>query len=241
MPLTPNDVHNVAFKKPSLGKRGYDEDEVDVFLDLVEQELARLIDENRDLRQRVADLEDEGAPGGRVADEQPSAQATKILGMAQEMADRLTADARAESEATLTSARASADEMVSGAREKSQSMLGQARDRAEAMVVDARSKAEKLLTDAKDRAQSTVAAAQDKANRLAADAEKQHTEILGAINAQRGLIEGRIEQLRTFEREYRSRLKAYFEAQLEDLAADESAAPAPNVDAARARQVPGNN
>ena len=34
MPLTPADVHNVAFKKPSIGKRGYDEDEVDAFLDL---------------------------------------------------------------------------------------------------------------------------------------------------------------------------------------------------------------
>ena len=43
MPLTPADVANVAFSKPPLGKRGYDEDEVDAFLDLVEAELARLI------------------------------------------------------------------------------------------------------------------------------------------------------------------------------------------------------
>ena len=40
MPLTPADVHNVVFKKPPIGKRGYDEDEVDAFLDLVEQALA---------------------------------------------------------------------------------------------------------------------------------------------------------------------------------------------------------
>ena len=46
MPLTPADVHNVAFKKPSIGKRGYDEDEVDAFLDVVEAELSRLIEEN---------------------------------------------------------------------------------------------------------------------------------------------------------------------------------------------------
>jgi DivIVA domain-containing protein len=26
MPLTPADVHNVAFKKPPIGKRGYDEE-----------------------------------------------------------------------------------------------------------------------------------------------------------------------------------------------------------------------
>ena len=36
MPLTPADVHNVAFSKPPIGKRGYNEDEVDAFLDLVE-------------------------------------------------------------------------------------------------------------------------------------------------------------------------------------------------------------
>ena len=59
MPLTPADVHNVAFSKPPIGKRGYNEDEVDAFLDLVEQELSRLIEENADLRQRVAELDAE--------------------------------------------------------------------------------------------------------------------------------------------------------------------------------------
>jgi DivIVA domain-containing protein len=42
MPLTPDDVHNVAFSKPPVGKRGYNEDEVDAFLDLVESTLTRL-------------------------------------------------------------------------------------------------------------------------------------------------------------------------------------------------------
>ena len=54
MRLTPADVHNVAFKKPSIGKRGYDEDEVDAFLDIVEAELTQLIEENNELRQQVA-------------------------------------------------------------------------------------------------------------------------------------------------------------------------------------------
>ena len=59
MPLTPADVHNVAFSKPPIGKRGYNEDEVDAFLDLVENELTRLIEENADLRQRVTELDQE--------------------------------------------------------------------------------------------------------------------------------------------------------------------------------------
>ena len=64
MPLTPADVHNVAFSKPPIGKRGYNEDEVDAFLDLVENELTRLIEENSDLRQRINELDQELAAGG---------------------------------------------------------------------------------------------------------------------------------------------------------------------------------
>ncbi|MBB0969634.1 DivIVA domain-containing protein, partial [Dietzia aerolata] len=56
MPLTPADVHNVAFSKPPIGKRGYNEDEVDQFLDLVEKELAELVADNEDLRHRVDEL-----------------------------------------------------------------------------------------------------------------------------------------------------------------------------------------
>lgn len=64
MPLTPADVHNVAFKKPPIGKRGYDEEEVDAFLDEVERELARLIEENNELRAQVERGGRGGAPAG---------------------------------------------------------------------------------------------------------------------------------------------------------------------------------
>jgi DivIVA domain-containing protein len=70
MPLTPADVHNVAFSKPPIGKRGYNEDEVDAFLDLVENELSRLIEENADLRQRVSELDSELA-SAQAADRSP--------------------------------------------------------------------------------------------------------------------------------------------------------------------------
>src|SRR3954464_6185989 len=77
MPLTPADVHNVAFSKPPIGKRGYNEDEVDAFLDLVENELTRLVEENADLRQRVAELDQELAS----ARANPAPQATQSIPM----------------------------------------------------------------------------------------------------------------------------------------------------------------
>src|ERR1700741_3162005 len=52
MALTPADVHNVAFSRPRIGKRGYNEQEVDLFIDLVEQELTRHITEDSQLRKR---------------------------------------------------------------------------------------------------------------------------------------------------------------------------------------------
>ncbi|MFU8850129.1 DivIVA domain-containing protein [Micromonospora sp. SL1-18] len=51
--LTPADVRNVAFRKPPLGKRGYDEWEVDKFLDAVEQTITALTEEVRSLRAQL--------------------------------------------------------------------------------------------------------------------------------------------------------------------------------------------
>ena len=51
MPLTPEDVQNKRFSTVRF-KEGYDEEEVDAFLDEVEAELRRLLSENGDLRSR---------------------------------------------------------------------------------------------------------------------------------------------------------------------------------------------
>ncbi|GAA1518651.1 hypothetical protein GCM10009827_037310 [Dactylosporangium maewongense] len=50
MMLTPADVQAVRFTKAAFGKRGYDEDEVDAFLDVVAQALTALHDELSTLR-----------------------------------------------------------------------------------------------------------------------------------------------------------------------------------------------
>ena len=56
MALTAADVHNVAFSRARVGKRGCSEQEVDLFIDLVEQELIRHIEEDAELRHRNAEL-----------------------------------------------------------------------------------------------------------------------------------------------------------------------------------------
>ena len=265
MPLTPADVHNVAFSKPPIGKRGYNEDEVDAFLDLVEAELARLIEENDDLREQVsqleqrlgnaqADLEEARArprppwAARRDAADAASARATtdaaaadgaatrdgwaaepdyrgdlggdhhvqaaKVLGLAQEMADRLTAEAKSE-----------ADSMLADARNKSEQLLSDARAKSDGLVNDARSRAETMLNDARTRAETLERQSRDKAAQLVGDAERKQTEIIGSITRDKSELEKKIDQLRTFEREYRTRLKNYLESQLRDLDGRGTAAP----------------
>lgn len=65
MPLTPAEVRHVIFSKAPVGRRGYHEDEVDSFLDRVHVELARLIEENNDLRNRLEQREQQ-LPTGPV-------------------------------------------------------------------------------------------------------------------------------------------------------------------------------
>lgn len=278
MSLTPADVHNVAFSKPPIGKRGYNEDEVDAFLDLVEAELARLVEENTDLRQQVEQLDSQlesahgeledarksAAPAGRQGEErrlstvppvnsmeqtqvsgqaQANAaaalagvaggaqggdhhvQAAKVLGLAQEMADRLTGEAKSES-----------DSMLTEARTKSEQLLSEARAKADTMVNESRTRAETMLNEARTRAETVERQSREKATTLERDAQRKHTEIIGQVTSEKNALEKEIEKLRTFEREYRTRLKTMLESSLRDL---DNRAPAAPSDGSRSQSSNG--
>ena len=66
MPLTPEDVANKQFTSTRL-KPGYDETEVDEFLDEVEAELTRLYRENDELRSKLTTAQRQLAEGGGEA------------------------------------------------------------------------------------------------------------------------------------------------------------------------------
>jgi uncharacterized protein (DUF3084 family) len=62
-----------------------------------------------------------------------------------------------------------------------------------------------------------IAEAQIEASGLVNDAQEKSRKTLGALEQQRSVLERKVEQLRGFERDYRSRLKSYIEGQLRDL------------------------
>jgi DivIVA domain-containing protein len=226
LPLTPADVHNVVFKKPPIGKRGYDEDEVDAFLDVVEAELARLIEENNELRSssstgRVSaqPVAPEPAPAPApppqpVAREDDTTRASRMLALASETADRYVNEAKGQADQMVSAAKANSDRLVAEARAKSEQMVNEAKLRADSMVNDARTRADTMEREARAKAAA-----------LDQDAERRHREVMGPLEEKRTNLERKIEELRTFEREYRTRFRSYLESHLRDLDSRGSAEP----------------
>src|SRR2546423_12029748 len=88
--LTPADVQQIQFRR---ALRGYDEQEVDDFLDRITEELTQLIDERRSLTERAGSL-----PTVRVASAGDAAAASKqaeeLVRQARERADAIIRDAQ---------------------------------------------------------------------------------------------------------------------------------------------------
>src|SRR3954465_789597 len=106
MPLTPEDVQKKQFSTVRF-KEGYDEEEVDAFLDEVEAELRRLLAEHESIS-RAAPAAPPTPPPPAAAPpsaEEPSEAALRTLLLAQRTADEAIAQARAEAEQVVAQAR----------------------------------------------------------------------------------------------------------------------------------------
>src|SRR6516165_10909953 len=231
MPLTPADVRNKQFSTTRL-RPGYDEEEVDAFLDEVEVELDRLIQENEELRAKLAECMRGGksavsalnspltdhepdlmAPEPMMPEPEPRRPEPAMMSMAPPPEDNMDTAAR-----VLALAQQTADQAIADARREADETLGRARREADEILGKARRQAEQITSDARARAES-----------LERDAQERHRQAMGSLDQQREELERRVDDLRAFEREYRSRLKAYLEGQLRDLeagAADSGTFPA---------------
>jgi DivIVA domain-containing protein len=232
MPLTPADVHNVAFKKPPIGKRGYDEEEVDAFLDEVERELARLIEENQELR---AGRPVGGPPPGDMRHSGEFADLKTQL-------DRLQREKAAAEQAArqmqmeIDQVRAQGPGVAAGdGEQQALRVLMMAQRTADEHVSDARREADKLMTDARTKSEEMTRDARAKAEALERDARQRHQEVMGSLETKRTALQKHLEELKQFEREYRTRLKAYLESQLRDLDGRGQ-----GIEADLARQAQGN-
>jgi DivIVA domain-containing protein len=217
MPLTPADVHNIAFQKPPIGKRGYDQEQVDAYLDELEQELIRLIEENNEMRNLVARR---GAADEAAVD--PTL--TTALGELTARIDRVRREkatverSAREMRAELEQARRPVGGPLAAAEgEQSSRVLAMAERTAGTYVGEARREAHDLLSDAHSTARQIGGEALAKADALERHARQRHNEATGGLEENRAAAQQQIDDLEALEREYRSRLAAHVERQLSDL------------------------
>lgn len=186
MALTPEDVVNKRFQ-PTKFREGYDQDEVDDFLDEVVVELRRLGQENEDLRQRLI------ASESRIAELQRSSMPNTGEQVAQRPSQQLS----------YPTAQVDAGSVDPS---NTNNLLQLARRLHEEHVREGVEKRDALIAEG----HATAA-------RVVADAEAKQRSQLSSLDQDRALLEHRIDELRAFEREYRQKLKGHIDGLLREL------------------------
>jgi cell division initiation protein len=120
MPLSPLDIHNKEF---SRSFRGYDEDEVDDFLERIIQDYEGLIRQNKDLEAQIEALGERLKHFTNIEE-----SLSKSIIVAQETAEEVKANARKEAQLILKEAEKNADRIVGEALSKSRKMASDVED-----------------------------------------------------------------------------------------------------------------
>ncbi|MCS5733509.1 DivIVA domain-containing protein [Herbiconiux daphne] len=191
MALTPEDVVNKRFSQTKF-REGYDQDEVDDFLDEVVVELRRLTQENEELKAQLA------AGGSAPAAAAPVETAAVVEEVVEVPAPAPVAEPVAAAPAPVND--------VDDETGSTTNLLQLARRLHDEHVKEGAEKRDALIAEG----HATAA-------RIIAEAETKQRNELARLNQEKAGIEHRIDELRTFEKDYRAGLKTYIEDQLKDL------------------------
>ncbi|TFD60205.1 DivIVA domain-containing protein [Cryobacterium suzukii] len=192
MALTPEDVVNKRFQSTKF-REGYDQDEVDDFLDEVVVELRRLTKENEELRGQV------GSDAAPAAESAPVPAVSSEPVVVEPVAVPVAAVA-----ATPIDETAGTTNLLQLARRLHEEHVKEGAEKRDALIAEGHATAARVI----------------------AEAETQQRVQLQKLGQERSTLEGKIDELRTFEREYRLKLKSYIEGQLHDLDASSASSAA---------------
>ncbi|UOE92911.1 MULTISPECIES: DivIVA domain-containing protein [Bacillaceae] len=115
MPLTPLDIHNKEFTR---GFRGYDEDEVNEFLDQIIKDYEAVLREKKDLFEKVEDLETRLEHFNNIEQ-----TLNKSILVAQESAEEVRRNAQKEAQLIVKEAEKNADRIINDALSKSRKIM----------------------------------------------------------------------------------------------------------------------
>ncbi|QEO13183.1 DivIVA domain-containing protein [Agromyces intestinalis] len=196
MALTPEDVVNKRFQATKF-REGYDQDEVDDFLDEVVVELRRLNQENDELRQRLAAAEARANDAVSAAAVQPAPTQAPPVTFAEPASPPPTVAVPTQ----VSTPQSEIDEQTSTTN----------------LLQLARRLHEEHVREGVEKRDALIAEGHATAARVVAEAEAKQRQQIGILDQERIALEKRVDELRLFERDYRAKLKSYIEGQLRDL------------------------
>jgi DivIVA domain-containing protein len=193
--LTAEDILNKKFSATKF-REGYDVEEVDDFLDEVVRTLTAVQEESEDLRSKLASSERRVAELSRNEAAQQSAPKPEAAAPAPQPAAAAPLDKpHAEPESAT-------------------GMLQLAQKLHDDYVRSGQEEGDRLISEAKT-----------EGSRIVREAEETSHRTLSQLEQERSLLERKIDELRLFERDYRTRLKSFLQNLLGDLDARGSALP----------------
>ncbi len=229
MALTPDDVVHKRFETTRF-RDGYDQDEVDDFLDEVVTELRRLTEENDALRAENEQLKQGGAVAATVEAQPEAVQSVETVQTVDTAAlDELRAENErlqqqlAEAEARQAQAAPVAEPQQAQAPAE-QPAAPAANGEANGLIALATRLHDEHVAAGESRRDELIAAAQATAQQIEDDAEQRRTALeqeyddkKAKLEQQKVSLEQKIDELKSFERDYRLKLRGYIESQLRDL------------------------
>jgi cell division initiation protein len=115
MPLTPLDIHNKEFNR---GFRGYDEDEVNEFLDQVIKDYETVIREKKDLQEKLAKMDEKLTYFSKIEE-----TLNKSIVVAQETGEEVKRNANKEARLIIKEAEKNADRIINESLAKSRRVM----------------------------------------------------------------------------------------------------------------------
>lgn len=238
MALMPDDLLQKRFT-PVRFSEGYDMDEVDSYLDHdILPRLQELIDENNRLTKeleeahnRIAELESAAPAAGDDHDETVVREAgdtdegelihdTPVSADAEQPTEVHTEvpDTAAETDAD---AETTAPQQLVDAPEEQPAQSAAPQDAA-GIIALANRLHDEYVKNGEDERDRLINEANEEHRRIVTEAEEKSRTTLDSLEAKKAELEKSIEGLRTFERDYRNRLRNYLENQLRDLDTSET-------------------
>ncbi|GIF26626.1 DivIVA domain-containing protein [Actinoplanes tereljensis] len=207
MPLTPAEIHNIEFAKASIGKRGYDEEQVDALLDEVSTEMIRLLEENDRLQRHLPSV---SAP----PEVDNSAATAEFSALNAELDRARRACAQAETNARrlhgmLDEARRSAAARPAPApvADNSEAMLSMAQRTADDHMRHAHEESNALINEARERSERTTDEARKLAGDIESNARRHHQEAAAELGTKRAGLLREIDEMTEFIENYRHALR----------------------------------